>query len=119
LAIAIKYPLVRITISELLENGQLQEAIAQRDLQLQEIAEINKSFTPKSVNNHMIISDNLDRVYNPADGKHYDSKSKYYEAVKSKGCHIVEKGQTTRRLEADHNVRKELTQATREVLNRR
>lgn len=37
----------------------------------------------------MIISDNLDGVQNPCDGKIYDSKSAYYRAVKDAGCEIV------------------------------
>lgn len=37
----------------------------------------------------MLISDSLADVLNPADGKRYDSKSKYYAAVKAKGCEIV------------------------------
>ena len=37
----------------------------------------------------MIISDSLDGVWNPADGKTYDSKRAYYDAVKAKGCEIV------------------------------
>jgi hypothetical protein len=44
--------------------------------------------------NHIhIISDTIDGVLNPADGKRYDSKSKYYQAVKDSGSHIVEKGE--------------------------
>jgi len=37
----------------------------------------------------MIISDHLDGVKNPVDGKMYDSKSSYYRAVKDAGCVIV------------------------------
>jgi hypothetical protein len=36
-----------------------------------------------------IISDALDYVQNPVDGKRYDSKSAYYRAVKDAGCEIV------------------------------
>lgn len=36
-----------------------------------------------------VISDHLDDVQNPADGKIYDSKSEYYRAVKNAGCEIV------------------------------
>ncbi len=36
-----------------------------------------------------IISDHLDGVKNPVDGKIYDSKSSYYQAVKAAGCEIV------------------------------
>lgn len=37
----------------------------------------------------MIISDHLDGVQNPCDGKTYDSKSAYYRAVRDAGCEIV------------------------------
>jgi hypothetical protein len=36
-----------------------------------------------------IIRDSLDGVQNPVDGKRYDSKSAYYQAVKDAGCVIV------------------------------
>ena len=36
-----------------------------------------------------VISDNLDYTMNPADGKRYTSKAKYYAAVRAKGCEIV------------------------------
>lgn len=36
-----------------------------------------------------IIRDELDNVKNPVDGKLYDSKSAYYQAVKAAGCEIV------------------------------
>lgn len=36
-----------------------------------------------------IIRDGLDNVKNPVDGKLYDSKSAYYQAVKAAGCEIV------------------------------
>jgi hypothetical protein len=37
----------------------------------------------------MLISDHLGDVWNPADGKHYDSKSRYYGAVKRAGYEIA------------------------------
>ncbi len=51
----------------------------------------------------MVISDHLDDVMNPADGKRYSSKSKYYAAVKAKGCEIVgsEAGRTARPRKVD------------------
>lgn len=36
-----------------------------------------------------VISDTMDAVRNMADGKLYDSKSRYREAVHAKGCRIV------------------------------
>lgn len=49
------------------------------------IDQSGQSFSP-SVS---IISDKLDNVWNPADGKIYDSKSKYYAAVKAHGGEII------------------------------
>lgn len=37
----------------------------------------------------MVISDGMGDVWNPADGKTYDSKSSYYRAVRDAGCVIV------------------------------
>ena len=36
-----------------------------------------------------VISDHLDGVQNPVDGKRYDSKSAYYRTVKDAGCEIM------------------------------
>jgi hypothetical protein len=36
-----------------------------------------------------LIRDGLDSVWNPVDGKLYDSKSAYYGAVKRAGCEIA------------------------------
>jgi hypothetical protein len=36
-----------------------------------------------------VISDVMDTTLNHADCKHYDSKSKYYRAVKEAGCEVV------------------------------
>jgi hypothetical protein len=37
----------------------------------------------------MVISDQLGDVWNPADGKKYDSKSAYYKAVRASGCEVM------------------------------
>lgn len=37
----------------------------------------------------MVISDGLDGVLNPADGRRYDSKRAYYRAVRAAGAEIV------------------------------
>lgn len=37
----------------------------------------------------MLISDHLDGVVNPVDGKRYDSKSAYYRTVRAAGCEIL------------------------------
>lgn len=37
----------------------------------------------------MVISDSLDGVWNPMDGRHYDSKSAYYRSVRQRGGEII------------------------------
>lgn len=37
----------------------------------------------------MLRPDGMSDTWNPADGKHYDSKSSYERAVKAAGCEIV------------------------------
>ena len=64
---------------------------------------------------HNIISDCLDGVLNPADGKRYDSKQRYYATLKEKGCHITD-GTPVKRLETNHDVSKELKQALQQHL---
>lgn len=36
-----------------------------------------------------LIRDGMDAVWNPVDGKHYDSKSAYYDTVKKAGYEIA------------------------------
>lgn len=43
--------------------------------------------TPKS--SVQVITDTMDLTKNPIDGKHYDSKAKYYRKVREAGCEIV------------------------------
>lgn len=43
----------------------------------------------KHANAPGVISDCIDSTVNPANGKRYDSKSKYYKAVKDAGCSIL------------------------------
>tara|TARA_R110000868_G_scaffold158941_1_gene387337 strand:- start:114 stop:356 length:243 start_codon:yes stop_codon:yes gene_type:complete len=37
----------------------------------------------------MIIADGMGDTWNPVNGRHYDSKSQYYKAVKASGCEII------------------------------
>lgn len=62
---------------------------------------------------HSCISDCLDRVLNPATGKYYDSKSKYYADLKATGHVVVESGIVPEKREqrGDYNVYKELKEA--------
>lgn len=56
---------------------------------------IDKRQAPRAASNRshlpcpMVISDQLGDVWNPVNGKTYDSKSRYYAAVKAAGCEIA------------------------------
>lgn len=67
-----------------------------------------------------VVSDDLGThgVVNPLDGKPYDSKSKYYKAVRASGSHIVEPGEhgKKRQQQGDYNVSKELKEALQQHL---
>lgn len=60
------------------------------------LREKNKHFIPKPVQNVMLISDCIagGAIKSMADGKMYDSKSKYYQHLKEKGCFINESPMT-------------------------
>lgn len=66
-----------------------------------------------------VITDSIE-IKGMHDGKMYTSKSKYYDALKQTGSHVLEKGESYGRKEVrgDFNLRKELTQATKEVLSK-
>lgn len=66
-----------------------------------------------------IQSDHLGDVLNPADGKRYDSKAAYYQAVANAGCNIVEDNPIERKRidpHADLDVREDLSKAIDEVM---
>lgn len=71
-------------------------------------------------NSAYVVSDDLGThgVVNPVNGKPYDSKYKYYKAVKESGSHIVEPGEhgKKRQQEGDYNVAKELKEAIQQHL---
>lgn len=61
-------------------------------------------------------------VVNPTDGKTYGSKSQYLDAVKRSGGMVMGndlKTEQRKETKGDFNVRKELTQATQQVLSKR
>jgi len=60
-----------------------------------------------------LVSDNLDGVLNHANGKVYDSKSKYYADLKASGHVVVESGMEGKK-RTDYDVRKELKQAAQQ-----
>ena len=66
-----------------------------------------------------VITDSIE-VKGMHDGKVYTSKGRYYQSLKANGSHILEKGESYGRKEVrgDFNLRRELTQATKEVLSK-
>lgn len=63
-----------------------------------------------------VISDNLDNVLNHANGKIYDSKSKYYADLKASGHVIVESGMDKpRETMGDFDARKDVAKALNQL----
>jgi len=102
-------PIAEMTVAE------WPHAIAAKDRHSELNRKANKSFVPSFVpKSPGYISDTLDGTLNPATGKHYDSKSKYYADLKATGNVVVESGMTGQRQQrGDYNVHKELKDAAR------
>ena len=61
-------------------------------------------------------------IVNPADGKRYGNKQQYLDAVKRSGGKVMGndlKAEQRKEVRGDYNVRKELTNATKQVLSKR
>lgn len=75
---------------------------------------------PKILSNHNtgFVSDCIEAI-SPLDGKMYTSKSKYYQALKDSGNHIVEAGEhgNKQEIRGDYNLRPELNQAIQRHLH--
>jgi hypothetical protein len=83
--------LLKTPINELTRDQVTQAFIALED-KFQRIAEENKLFKPSNVKTKVYVqSDYIESgsIKSMADGKIYDSKSKYYQSVKDAGCVIV------------------------------
>lgn len=88
-------------------------------------------FKPQKANNlniktgnHLIIDKDKalnGGVVNPLDGKKYDTRHKWDETLKRHNCHQADTSMPTKKeeLKGNYNARKELTEATREVLSKR
>lgn len=50
---------------------------------------VEKRYAPPLNGSAYVISDQLDNVVNPIDGRAYDSKSAYYRTVRNAGCEIA------------------------------
>ena len=53
------------------------------------VQEANKTYVPKNNGIHYVISDGMNAIMNPMNGKVYDSRSAYYQSVKDAGGIIV------------------------------
>jgi len=81
------------------------------------IAKENAKFkATKGMSRPNVINDTIDGVLNPATGKRYDSKAKYYADLKATGHMVVESGMHSdkREIRGDFDVRKELKQAAQQ-----
>lgn len=110
--------LANVPIRELIKKGLLLEAIKEREAKLRAIREENKNYIPViRQGSAYIISDNLNDVVNPIDGKPYDSKSAYYRKVRESGCNIVEDNHLERKKvdRGDYDNSKELKEAIMQV----
>lgn len=62
-----------------------------------------------------IIQDSMPETWNPADGKKYDSRSRYYQTLKAKGCHIIEKGEEVAPRQEDNTLKADLIEAAKRM----
>lgn len=102
-----------------LDKNGIAMAIAAKDRHCEIIAELNKSYIPedKPYKGYFISDDlGVQGVLNHANGKVYDSKSKYYADLKASGHVIVESGmdkpQETR---GDFDARKDVAKALNQL----
>ena len=102
-----------------LDKSGLALAIMAKDAHCALIRERNKTFTPDfSARKPFIISDDLgvNGIVNHANGKVYDSKSKYYADLKASGHMIVESGMDKpRETRGDFDARKDVAQALNQL----
>lgn len=65
-----------------------------------------------------VISDTMDGVLNHADGRMYDSKSRYTRAVKAAGCEIIGNDKVERRITPPRPVRDDIRRAIEQLSSR-
>lgn len=102
-----------------LSPEERKQAFALYEIRLAKIERENKEYKPKPGGRVHVISDCMEAV-NPADGKMYSSKSRYYQTLKDTGSHVVEPGEhgQKRELRGDYNNRPELKRALQQHLGR-
>lgn len=86
--------LLNMPIQEIVNMKLVLQACAARDRKSDKIIAENKEYKMRNSIGSMIVSDTIEPTLNHADGRVYDSKSKYYEAVRQTDSHIVEPGES-------------------------
>lgn len=102
-----------------LSKEERARAFLAYDRKATKIDEENKKYKSRPIGRVHVIGDSIEAL-NPADGKVYSSKSKYYQALKDTGNHVVEPGEQGKKLglQGDYNLRPELKQAMQQHLGR-
>ena len=103
-------PIAQLTVAE------LPYAVSAKDRHGELNRKANAEYISDRKKTFYVQSDCLDRVLNPATGKYYDSKSKYYADLKATGHVVVESGIVPEKREqrGDYNVYKELKEAAQQ-----
>lgn len=91
-------------------------AIQAKDKIIEKNRKENASFVRNFSGKPFIITDGIDPIVNHANGKTYDSKSKYYADLKASGHIIVESGMDKpRELRGDFDARKDVAKALNQL----
>lgn len=95
-----------------LTRESLQVAISAKDKVNSNIQRENSLYVRKPVSKVYLVSDSIDPIINQANGKVYDSKSKYYADLKASGHVVVESGMDKpREIRGDFDARKDVARA--------
>lgn len=109
---------LKTPISDLTKETLIM-AIAAKDRHCEVIQERNKSYIPpdKPSKSYYIGDDlGVQGILNHANGKFYDSKSKYYADLKASGHVVVESGMDKpRELQGDFDARKDVAKALNQL----
>lgn len=99
-----------------LTRESLQVAISAKDKVNSNIQRENALYVRKPVSKVYLVSDSIDPIINQANGKAYDSKSKYYADLKASGHVVVESGMDKpREIRGDFDARKDVARALNQL----
>lgn len=70
---------------------------------------------PLNAPSHSIITDSMPETWHPADGKHYESKSRFRRVTRAHGCTEVGNERQTDRRQFDRNAREDVRRAVEMV----